>query len=327
MSASAVDLRRVEHGQFYTAVSPFGHPAFLDWFDRIPSDAVLLEPYAGANHIVEQVAAVRPGRRWVSYDIAPAHPAVAVRDTIADFPAGYDAVVTNPPYLAKNSATRQGLHAAAARMGGYDNLYKRCVADCLAAAGWAAAIIPEQFLTTGLWQTRLCAVVSLPARMFDDTDQPVCVAMWQPTPAADCLVWHGRQRLGSLAALLRYAPQLPSDAPTVRFNQRDGQLGLRAADGTQTASIRFVPAADIPVSAVKPSARFLVRIRVEGLDDADVPAVLTAANRLLSAWREASSDVGMTAFRGVRADGRFRRRLSFADARALIAAAVAEVRR
>lgn len=326
MPASPVSVRQAEHGQFYTVGNPFTHAAFLAWIDGIPDGAAFLEPYAGANHLVRMVEALRPGRDWTSFDIEPSDPAVVARDTIASFPVGYDAVVTNPPYLAKNAAARRGMRDAVARMGAYDNLYKRCVADCLAHTGWVAAIIPEGFLTAGVFHERLADVISLPARMFDDTDQPVCLALWGPETSDDFTVWHGDEQVGSYSYLRSLEPRLPAAPPRVVFNDPDGQVGLLAVDSPRGPSIRFVPADEIARDEVKHSSRHRTRIHVAGLAADEVAAVLDLANRRLAAWRDASGDVGMTSFMGLRVDGKFRRRLSFDMARALLASAVADVR-
>ena len=45
------------------------------------------------------------------------------------------------------------------------------------------------------------------------------------------------------------------------------------------------------------------------------------ANELLATYREKTQDVFMTSFKGLRADGKYRRRLDFKTARAILAKA------
>lgn len=317
---------KTEHGQFFTTKSPFTHPEFRKWLDGLPPNPRMLEPYAGANNLVRMVNELRPGLDWTCFDIQPAHPDVVRRDTIASFPHGYDAVVTNPPYLAKNSATRRKLHHVVNKMAPYDNLYKRCVADCLAHTPNVAAIIPEQYLSWGQFFDRLTAVVLLNTEMFSDTDQPTLLALWIPSSTPDFSVWAGDAFLGSYKELISLRPQLPSNPPAISFNRVDGQVGLLAVDTPSSASVEFVRPEKISPDEIKHSSRHRTRIHVDGLQEAELPDVLARANQILGEWRKGSADIGMTAFMGLRRDGMFRRRLDFATARAIVAQAVQDVR-
>lgn len=312
-------------------VSPFANPAFAEWLQTVPSGAVFLEPFAGANNLVRMVDELVPGREWRCFDLEPQHPDVVQRDTIADFPAvdGAVAVVTNPPYLAKNVARRQGMHEVADMCGRYDNLYKLCLDRCLAGAGWVAAIIPESFLTAGVFRDRLQAVVSLDRPMFVDTEVPVCLALWGPAHAGDFMVWKGAELLGTWAELTAAVPTVEehrSAAAAVRFNDVGGLLGLLAVDSPKGATIRFCRAEEIAPEEVKHSSRHRTRIAVDGLDHDDVDALIAAANARLAEARDATRDVVLTSFMGMRRDGWYRRRLDFALARALLAAALDDTR-
>lgn len=92
-------------GQFFTTGNPFLCQAFSAWSRRanLPQETVL-EPFAGMNLIIEHLVGIGKAHRWRSYDIEPRAEGVSKKDTIADFPTGYNVCVTNPPWLAKNSA-------------------------------------------------------------------------------------------------------------------------------------------------------------------------------------------------------------------------------
>ena len=80
----------------------------------------ILEPFAGANLLISSLKDMGLCHRADSFDIAPAHTDVKLRDTLTDFPTGYEVCITNPPWLAKNSATRRGLAFPETP---YDDLY------------------------------------------------------------------------------------------------------------------------------------------------------------------------------------------------------------
>jgi type I restriction-modification system DNA methylase subunit len=104
-----------EKGQYFTQTNPFTLPAFKKWTSFLPNNATILEPFAGANNIVKMLNNINPLFSFASFDILPNNNInmfskvnVVKQDTLKKMPTGYDCIVTNPPYLAKNSATRRG---------------------------------------------------------------------------------------------------------------------------------------------------------------------------------------------------------------------------
>ncbi|MBF2759823.1 MAG: hypothetical protein ISN28_06080 [Ectothiorhodospiraceae bacterium AqS1] len=269
----------------------------------------LLEPFAGNNSLVEMLAGMGLCRSFAAFDIAPAAPAVRRRDTLARFPRGFDVCVTNPPWLAKNSAARRGLPFPACR---HDNLYKHALAKCLAHCAYVAALVPESFITSGAFCGRLASFVSITAAIFSDTQQPVGLALFGPDATDEIEVWSGRQRVGLLAELQALKPLPRPGGMGVRFNDPEGNVGLYALDGTKGPSIRFCDVRELAGYDIRPSCRSITRIMVDG-------KVRTAAwNRLLNEFRRSTHDVLMTSYKGIRRDGRYRRRCDWALARGII---------
>ena len=313
--------RTRQHGQFFTTANPFFHPAVMAWWQELGENPKVLEPFAGANSLVYMLEALGMNGAFTSYDIEPKDPRVKKRDTLSNFPKGFDAVVTNPPYLARHFAKRKKLSVEHVSWGEYTNLYQVALASCLANAKYVAAIVPESFVTSGLFRERLVAVISLTRTMFETTEAPTCLALFSPTGALDVAIWRGRTYVGGLLGLAKEL-RVPASADRIRFNEVSGQIGLRAIDGVQGASIAFVPASEIDKHAVNGSSRLVTRIAIDSLDDHVVDQVITVANRKLAEYREATQDVLLTAFKGLRADGRFRRRIDYETARRILGAAV-----
>ena len=310
------------HGQFFTTTNPFVNKPFEKWIRSLPKGAVLLEPFAGSNNIVRMLRDLGYGNEWKSFDIAPvcgeqnSAPDVAVvpRDTLADFPKGFDVAITNPPYLAKNSASRMGLEYAG---GAYDDVYQKALQVMLENLGYVAAIVPESFITQGLFHDRLDCVVSLAFRMFEDTETPVCLALFVPLGSKktrDFDIWNGNRFVGSFSDLskLQLAPQKTFGW---KFNDPSGPVGLHCVDGAKKGRIRFSIGSDIPGEAVKASSRSITRISLPGLDEKEAALVVQIANKRLDEHRKETQDVFLTAFKGLREDGRYRRRLDFTKAR------------
>lgn len=305
-------------GQYFTTGNPFMHPAFERWWHESGAGSVL-EPFAGADNLPALLAEAGFDADFTSYDIEPGAPTVTARDTLADFPRGHDVIVTNPPYLARHFARRKGLAVDHLPWGQFDNLWKVAIDQCLQHAPYVAAILPDSFVTSGLFRPRLRAVVSLTDRtMFQDTETPTCLALWGPDERDDFEIWCAERRLGTYNALTRQIPHATASGERLTFNTVEGQIGLRAIDNTHGPSIAFCPAGAIAEDRVRRTGRLVTRITVTGLAPDAVPDVIREANDRLKAYREATADVLLTAFKGVRKDGMFRRRLDFDTARALL---------
>lgn len=321
-------LHKRLHGQFFTTTNPFNSDLFHKWLKLNPGfteHTPILEPFAGAGNIVGMVRDMGYDNPWDCYDIQPVNDPdlnatgikVKERDTLTDFPSGYHLAITNPPYLARNSATRRGLPFPETRR---DDLYQHALEVMLDHTPFVAAIIPESFTTQELFHDRLYAVVSLACRMFEDTEEPVCLALFVPedeAPGEDFMLYSNHRLIGSYRELRQCLHNYVGDGLNLRFNDPEGAIGLHAIDNHKTASIQFVPGECIDGRRVTSSSRSITRISTE-LDPTAVRRVIERANVILADRRERTHDAFMTAFKGLRKDGRYRRRLDFKQARNLL---------
>ena len=62
-----------QNGIYYTNVSsPFAHSQFVDWAKKIwIHKQVVLEPFAGANHIINALQKINLCNEFASFDISP----------------------------------------------------------------------------------------------------------------------------------------------------------------------------------------------------------------------------------------------------------------
>ncbi len=316
-------------GRYYTRGNPFQLEPFRTWAKASNlAEQITLEPFAGAKDIPQLIdAANLQCRDWAFFDIQPGAEGIAQCDTLADFPKGFDVCITNPPWLARNSATRRGLPFPEATC--YDDLYKYALEQCLTHCGWVAAIIPEAFIRSGLFLQRLHDFISLVpqtqdktnyppdkggrggAVMFEDTEHPVGLALFAPDATSDVSVWRNNQLLGGINELRRHLPQ-PSSNRSIVFNDPEGNLGLIAIDNTVSASIRFCPPEELKDYPIRVHCRSITKIGVPWYVDIDM------LNARLATIREKTHDVFLTAFKGMRRDGHYRRRLDWALSRAIV---------
>ena len=304
-------INKIERGQFFTVKNPFNNEGFLDWAKKCDlKNTTILEPFAGSNNLIEMLKDMDLCSHYQSYDIQPKSVNVKYKNTLEDFPRGFDCCITNPPYLAKNSATRKQIDVD---MGCFDDLYKYSLSKCLKNCKHVGAIIPASFINAGIFRDRLSCYILLTAKMFDDTDTPVCLALFDEF-SSDTKIYEGSKFLGSLSELEKKTPRA-NNTVRAKFNDGRGQLGLIAIDNTQGPTIRFCRGEEISADKIKVSSRSITRIEVGcKINDSKIQAI----NDLLDEYRRATYDVLMTPFKGIREDGKFRRRLDYALADTMI---------
>lgn len=299
------------NGQYYTARNPFDHPAFIKWASiaGLPSGHIL-EPFAGANSLITYLQSMNLCRKFTSFDIAPTNPEVEYRDTIEDFPADYDICVTNPPWLAKNSATVRGIPFPDTH---FDDLYKVALNKCLINCSYVAALVPESFVRASLFTKRLFAFVSLTSNLFKDTGHPVGLALFaRQDQVSASQIWSGDEYVGELDALNKRRPLPKKSGPAVSFNIPNGNVGLIALDNTLEPSIRFCDVENLAGYRVKKTGRHITKLFVDG------PIRIDKWNSFLNEFRVETKDVLMTSYKGIRKDGMYRRRLDWQLARGII---------
>ena len=318
-----MDSKR-EKGQFFTKKNLFKIDSFKDWFLGIDKKGFsFVEPFAGDLDLPKFIEEILEDKiNWNFYDIDPQQKTIIKNDSIKNFPKGYDFCITNPPYLAKNSAKRRGLSFPNTV---YDDLYKLCLEKCLENCNYVVAIIPESFITAGIFHERLDRVISLTFNPFDDTEHPVCIALFSPEKNEDFKIFRGEDEIGYYSKLKKYLPK-NSHKKIIKFNSKEGQLGLIALDNTKEESINFCQKENIKKEEIKVSSRARTRIF---LGEKEVLKInkkygsmngfIEKLNARLKQFRNETQDVFMTSFKGLREDGKYRRRLDYKMAKKIIA--------
>jgi len=299
-------------GQYFTKGNPFQLLPFQKWASQIKlSHQTVLEPFAGANDIIKNLQLLKLCDKFDSYDISPSHKEVEKRDTIKQFPKGYQVCVTNPPWLARNSATRRSLPYPKTN---YDDLYKHCLSLCLENCDYVGAIIPASFLQSGLFRKRLSSYTLLHNNLFTDTKNPVCMALFNKTKTQKTKLYYDNEPLGTLSELEQAKP-VPKSDRRVRFNDPKGQLGFISFDNTEKPTIRFCEVKEIQDYPIKESSRFITRISG---DFDQTSKIIPKLNKNINRFRKDSKDIFLTPFKGIRKDGQYRRRMEFSLARNFI---------
>lgn len=335
------DFKR-EAWQFFTITNPFFVSAFYEWFSLIPDESkkTLLEPFAWANNIISLIDELTLFEDWskckrkcfdidTSYENKAPEFEIIKQDTIKNYPIWYDVVITNPPYLAKNSATRRWLSYDYPE---YEDLYQKCLEVMLMHTKFVAAIIPESFITSWLFTNRLYSVVSLTCKMFDDTDCPVCLALFVSPEVKenefkneinnfymyrmDKKIWDYYSISESILTLFWKKENIDWV-----FNDKDWDIGIICIDSTKKPTIEFIKWNWISPDRIKVSSRSLTR--VSWLPNwINLDEFLSICNEKLQKYREISNDICLTSFKWLRDDWLYRRRLDFKTAKMIMNSAI-----
>lgn len=315
-----------QKAKYYTKDNPFNHVLFREWLSFIPNyqNKRFLEPFAGGNNIVSLVLRVdNKIINWNCFDIIPPivnnvpEFSIVKRDTIKNFPRGFDVCITNPPYLAKNSATRRKLKYPDTY---YDDVYKLCLDIMLSNCSFVAAIIPESFVTTNLFHNKLFGVISLNTKIFNDTNCPVCLALFIPNKSDnDFGVYVGDEYIGKYNNLKQYDLSNNKIKSKINwiFNDPNGSIGIKCVDSQNKADIHFHRGELIDPNKIKVSSRAFTRI--SGLpDNIDIDEFIDRCNKELEEYRTNTKDIFLTSFKGLRKDGKYRRRIDFQTVRCIL---------
>ncbi|WP_197021678.1 hypothetical protein [Ureaplasma diversum] len=316
------------NGQFYTITNPFKNNYFFKWYNNINKicpiqDLTFLEPFAGSNNIIKLIESLNleQPKSWKCYDLnlpetnnCPEFEIIC-QDTIKDFPKGFAVAITNPPYLAKNKATQlQSKNFDYS----FDDLYLKSLDLMLKNVDFVAAIIPESFITSNKYHERLYCIISLEMRMFEDTDVPVCLALFNKEQTEDFFIVKNNINIGYYKDLGENLITYTSNIPW-KFNDPNGNIGLYGVDNNQSESIKFVKGSEIKNEKIKTSSRSITKI--SGLkfeSESELEAFIKEVNKNLKKYRDSTNDVFMTSFKCLRKDFKYRRRLDFKTARNIL---------
>jgi hypothetical protein len=261
----------------------------------------VLEPFAGDGAIPKFLSQLE----FACFDLEPRDERIARKDTLEDFPLGFSAVITNPPYR------RDPKNA---------NLWRLALEKCLANASFVAVVVPQSFLASAHLYGRLEAVI-LATHRSTEGRIPVCLALFGPQPVPDFELWLDTGRLvGQWMALLS---RLPSShgVGRVRFAP-DGEVGLVAVDSYRGNRIRFCRGDEIS-DGVTEQSRTIARFHIDVAgEDLQLDALVSKANEILENLRSSSADSLLTPFFEHGKNGKVRRRLPFRLARRILAKAL-----
>jgi len=309
-------------GQFFTIGQTWLRQHVLEFIIN-SGKTIIYDPYAGGGDLLKTMKE-KGFEKSKGLDIDQSL-LWEVNDSLVNIPQIEDAIiVTNPPYLAKQSASRKGInHNEYFSNSHYDDLYLIALDKMLDAQDYVVAIIPESFVnSTFKRKDRLVSITILEENPFLDTENPVCVVCFDnhSKPYSVIKIYKEDEFIFNYQKLIDFNRK-PSKTISITFNTLSGWLALRAVDSTSNKKLiefGYPDAFDYDwENNIKISSRHMTIIQVN-VPKSDRDAFIEQLNNNIKQLRELSKDVIFTPFMGNRKDGIRRRRLDFKMARRII---------
>ncbi|MGI6680181.1 MAG: hypothetical protein ACOX3T_01610 [Bdellovibrionota bacterium] len=204
--------------------------------------------------------------------------------------------MTNPPYLAKQSATRKKMDLSEYfNSSVYDDLYLIALDRMLEAQKYVVAIIPESFINSSYRKKHLLSSITiLEENPFTDTEVPVCVVCFDGVGKdfKDIKVYKNGDFENDLETIeaMKLSPRGNID---ISFNNLNSWVGLRAVDSTDDrVCIKFDFKENIKYdweNNIKVSSRHYMLIDIK-IKDFKKGAFIEECNKILSTIRKKSAD-------------------------------------
>lgn len=302
-------------GQFFTVSTNWLYPQVI----RFIKNRKILDPYAGDGNIFQSLVSIGINDfRGMDIDKSKLW---NVNDSLKNIPKTDRMIITNPPYLAKNSANRKNLGTYKYFKGNtYSDIYQIALERMLESHNDIVAIVPETFINHPICEGRLKCITVVEDELFNDTDCPVCVVCYTEKHTQSTKIYKGDKYCCTLKQLKKHT-KTPTNDINIKFNIKSGNIGLRAIDGTGDNDICFCDPSDLdyPVDKIGTSSRAITIIKVDNGD------IIDECNRILKEYRNDTYDMLLSPFKGNKKNGTRRRRLDFKTARAIIEEATRNV--
>lgn len=309
-------------GQYFTTLNSWCTDEVREFILSSPC-TVAFDPFAGKGDLLA-FSRMLGFKKTVGLDIDKSL-SFEVNDSLVSIPHIDNAIIiTNPPYLAKQSATRKHLPSEKYfNTTTYDDLYLLALDKILEACRHVVAIVPESFINSMYKHKDLLYSISiLEENPFLDTENPVCVLCFDSVkkPLSAVKVYKNNNYIKNFQELLNLK-LFPKRNVEMSFNDLNGWLALRAVDSTDDKKvISFGEKQNFHYdwnSCIKNTSRHITLINID-VEKSKWAEFINEANKEVSDLRIKSSDVILTPFKGNTKSGHRRRRLDYTQARAIL---------
>lgn len=303
-------------GQFFTRKDVWLTPQIKKFIHNLKDEGIskILDPFAGEGDLLKQVDIFDD---YEGFDIDEKL-GWKLNNSLINIPKQDNTtfILTNPPYLAKNSAKRNNYKEYEYfNNNDFQDLYQIALFKCLEAVNYVIAIVPETIIfykPLRKYIELLCVIEDNP---FLNTTCPVSAVCLNKN-GGNGNIYKGEEFVDNLENLFKKV-LIPKNSKEIVFNHPEGNVGLIALDGVYLDDkIRFISAEELenkyPRNKIKVSSRHLTYIKTDENID------IKRANEILNSYRADCKDLLLCSYRNNNKAGVRRRRLDFSTARAIL---------
>lgn len=311
-----------ELGQFFTTEYSWLTNNTVDFIMK-SKRKIIYDPFAGNGDIFSALKKIGNFKN-IGLDIDPKlgwkH-----NDSLTKIPKVKGSIiVTNPPYLAKYSASRKKIDSKKYFNNTiYEDYYLIALEKMLEINDFVIAIVPETFLNSSFKKMHLIHSINIiENNPFSDTENPVCVVIFDSIyKDYDKIMILKNDKLLFTLDYLNKLKMTPNNSVKLKFNDPKGWLAIRAVDSTNSnLMLGFDYKKNIKydwTNGIKISSRLFSLISVD-IEAELRNKLIDTCNDILLSLRVKSEDLVFSPFKGNMENGRRRRRLDYKTARAII---------
>ena len=293
-------------GQYFSKTNVFNIKPLELWKKNIPNfeSEILLEPFAGDCDILNYFS----DNQWQCYDISPNKENIIQNNSIKNFPEGHKVCITNPPYLAKNSVSREHNKKKKKKKNTplikYEDQYLDALEQCLTYCSYVSVIIPSTFINLSKFKDRCLIIDKIDKIAFADTTVPVCVAYFVPEKVKEIKTYVNGERVYLNKHNTPFT--INSKILEIKFNSEEGNYVLNGIDSsTKKISINNGINDFNREKYLKQTSRNYVLFKTKDI-------CVKKINNFIDNWREETKDYFLSSFKSPVGDNLFyRKRISF----------------
>lgn len=315
--------KKIELGQFFTKGDLWLKPQIKEFIKNSKCE-IAFDPFAGSGDLLKSAKIGLNFSKTFGLDIDE-NLNWKINDSLICIPKIKNSIIiTNPPYIAKQSASRKKINLSKYfNSTVYDDIYLLALDKMLESSKNLVAIIPESFINSNYRQKNLLSSITiLEENPFEDTKNPVCVACFdgKAKSFSEIKIYKNENLISDLEKI-KQLRIVPKRNLKIVFNDKSGWLALRAVDSADDVHfINFDFKENIKYDW---EHKINVNSRLFSLINIDMPNLkkqvfISDCNKILNKLRKDSSDILLTPFKGNTKKGMRRRRLDFRLARAIM---------
>lgn len=318
-------LDKKELGQYFTKNNVWLTAPVIEFIhDQLPKINTVIDLFAGEGNLFNSFKELISTEKKMNYfglDIDKNLNWV-LNDSLKKIPKISQAmIITNPPYLAKNSCKRKGFSKTYKKYfhhTKYTDLYLIALNKMIVSGLPGIAIVPETLINSNFPKENINRIVVVEQNPFEDTEVPICVVCFNGHINEHSLIYKNNTFILNYSSLKNLYPMVQiKNLVDMKFNDPSGKIAIIGIDSMDPNNkIRFlnIDRLNYDISKIKKSSRAITIVSSVFLNkrnNKELDLIIQKANLILKNFRTNTHDLLLTSFKGNNKLGVRRKRLDF----------------